>query len=134
MDYTPNPNAQEPVRPFFTPAMVVQLQSAFSQLNALGITPQINSGFRTPEDQKNINSGANPKAGLGHSWHQAGMAIDINASYPAIGRIMVANGFVWGAGFQPVDRPHFQTGRGSISAAAIEDATLYFKYCINGAK
>jgi len=59
------------------PQMATALTNAFNSLNSQGITPLINSGFRTSTDQlrmRNSASGPNPAAVV--SWHEAGMAFE----------------------------------------------------------
>jgi hypothetical protein len=40
---------------------------------------QINSSYRSPEEQANVNSGTNPKAAPGKSKHNYGRALDLNS-------------------------------------------------------
>jgi hypothetical protein len=118
------PNSPE-VHPVFAPETADHLNAAFAELNKDGIVPQINSAFRTPDDQthmQNGGSGSNPAAKV--SWHEAGAAVDINGTkspqFQTIISVMKKNGFVWGGDFNSKkDPPHFD-GRsfsGSLSQA-----------------
>lgn len=106
------PNAPE-VHPVFSPETAEHLNAAFKELNKDGITPQINSAFRTNSDQAYMQSGGsgtNPAAKV--SWHQAGAAVDINGTrspqFKTIISVMKKNGFVWGGDFKShKDPPHF---------------------------
>src|SRR2546430_13968282 len=89
------------------------LTNALTYLNTLGIVPQINSGYRTPAEQLRMRRGAsgpNPAAVV--SWHQAGMAVDINGTrttnFGIIIGVMQSYGLTWGGTFNHPDRPHFQ--------------------------
>lgn len=106
------PNVPE-VHPVFSPETATHLNAAFSELNKDGITPQINSAFRTSSDQAYMQSGGsgtNPAAKV--SWHEAGAAVDINGTHSSqfktITSVMKKNGFVWGGDFKSKkDPPHF---------------------------
>lgn len=107
----------------FQQAMADALTKAFTYLNSQGITPQINSGYRSPADQIRMRSGGsglNPAAVV--SWHQAGMAVDINgtasSNFPAIVSAMQAQGLTWGGTFTHRDLPHFQLPRAGTSPSA----------------
>ena len=98
--------------PSFQPPMADALSSAFRDLNSEGIVPMITSGFRTAADQlwlRKGGSGPNPAATV--SWHQVGMAVDLNTqtrSFSAIRAAMVAQGLTWGGTFSRRDPVHFQ--------------------------
>ena len=68
---------------------------------------QVNSAFRSIDEQKNVNSGSNPKAAPGKSLHNQGKAVDINSSQVAD---LLANGMLGKYGFSPLpgDPPHIQ--------------------------
>jgi D-alanyl-D-alanine dipeptidase len=107
----------------FQPEMASALTGAFNFLNSHGITPLINSGYRSPADQMRMRNGAsgpNPAAIV--SWHQAGMAVDINgttsSSFPTIISAMQAQGLTWGGTFSHRDPPHFQLPRAGTSPTA----------------
>jgi hypothetical protein len=109
--------------PLFQPEMAVALAKALNSLNLGGITPTINSGLRSAADQLRMRKGAsgpNPAAIV--SWHQAGMAVDIDGTtsnyFPTIMNAMHAQGFTWGGTFIHRDPPHFQLPAGGTSPSA----------------
>jgi RHS repeat-associated protein len=117
--FTPGPRAIA----LFQPQMANALTNAFTFLNSQGITPQINSGFRTPADQTRMQTGAsgpNPAAII--SWHQVGMAVDINGTtssfFPTIVSAMQAQGLRWGGTFTHRDPTHFQLPPAGTSPTA----------------
>jgi hypothetical protein len=103
----------------FAPDAAAALDGALARMNAAGITPQINSGFRTLADQTTLDSGGRPKASPGQSWHEVGEAIDFQltrgtAAANTIIEIMETAGFTWGGSFT-VPKPddvHFQLSPG----------------------
>jgi hypothetical protein len=71
INVTIQPNPQTPIRLQFLPEVAAKLHSAFSQMNASGITPMFSSGggFRTAADQAHMRaggSGTNPAAQLSY--------------------------------------------------------------------
>jgi RHS repeat-associated protein len=122
--YTLGPNA---VAHFQLP-MASALSNAFNNLNSEGITPQITSGFRSPADQMRMRNGAsgpNPAAVV--SWHEVGMAVDINGTassyFSKIISAMKGQGLTWGGNFSHRDPPHFQLPRaGTRPPAAMVSA------------
>ena len=70
---------------------------------------QINSAYRTPEEQAAVNSGNNPKAAPGKSLHNVGRALDINSDQV---QALLSSGLLQKYGFQPLqgDPPHIQYG------------------------
>lgn len=68
---------------------------------------QVNSAFRSIDEQKNVDSGTNPKAAPGKSLHNVGKALDINSSQVAE---LTAKGLLskFGFGTLPGDPPHIQ--------------------------
>jgi len=70
---------------------------------------QVNSAFRTPEEQANVNSGNNPKAAPGKSLHNVGKALDINSDQV---KSLLSSGALEKYGFKPLDGdpPHIQYG------------------------
>ena len=95
------------------PQMASALTNAFNDLNSLGITPTINSGYRSPADQMRMRYGASgPNRAAVVSWHQAGMAVDINGTsssyFPTIVGAMSAQGLTWCGTFPHRDPPHFR--------------------------
>lgn len=97
-----------------------QVREAFlnmaQQYNALnpGKKLQMNSGFRSPEEQASVNSGTNPKAAPGMSLHQQGRAIDINSSQV---QELQQTGLLSRSGFRPLegDPPHIFMRDGGIA-------------------
>jgi hypothetical protein len=81
---------------------------------------QINSAFRSPEEQAKVNSGTNPKAAPGKSLHNVGRALDINSTQVAD---LQSLGMLGKYGFGPLagDPPHIQAldGGGSIEGAEV---------------
>jgi RHS repeat-associated protein len=122
--YTLGPNAV----PHFQLPMANALTNAFNNLNSEGITPQIPSGFRSPADQMRMRNGAsgpNPAAVV--SWHEVGMAVDINGTassyFSKIISAMKGQGLTWGGNFSHRDPPHFQLPRaGTRPPAAMVSA------------
>jgi len=55
------------------------VQMAQNYFDTTGKKLQVNSAYRSPEEQANTNSGNNPKAAPGKSLHQQGLAVDINS-------------------------------------------------------
>lgn len=118
-NYNVGPNAVA----LFQPQMADALTNAFNFLNSQGITPLINSGYRSPADQMRMRNGAsgpNPAAIV--SWHQAGMAVDINGTassyFPTVISAMQAQGLTWGGTFSHRDPPHFQLPRAGTRPSA----------------
>ena len=83
------------------------LQMANEYYQMSGKKLQVNSAFRSEEEQKNVNSGTNPKAAPGKSLHNQGKAVDINSSQVAD---LLAKGLLGKFGFSPLpgDPPHIQ--------------------------
>lgn len=72
---------------------------------------QINSAFRSPEEQANVDSGGNPKAAPGMSLHNIGRALDLNSSDVDF---LASNGLLGKYGFNrlPGDPPHIYAKNG----------------------
>ena len=83
----------------------VQMASAY--FTNTGKKLQINSAFRSVEEQANVNSGNNPKAKPGKSLHNVGKAVDINSSQVSE---LQSSGLLGQYGFSPLpgDPPHIQ--------------------------
>jgi hypothetical protein len=83
----------------------VQMASAY--FNSTGKKLQVNSAFRSVEEQANVNSGTNPKAAPGKSLHNLGKAVDINSSQVSE---LQSSGLLGQHGFSPLanDPPHIQ--------------------------
>jgi hypothetical protein len=83
----------------------VQMASAY--FSNTGKKLQVNSAFRSMEEQAKVNSGTNPKAAPGRSLHNVGKAIDINSSQVSE---LQSLGLLGQHGFSPLsgDPPHIQ--------------------------
>jgi hypothetical protein len=96
---------------------IAMAQEYFAQT---GKMLQINSAFRTPEEQAAVNSGSNPKAAPGKSLHNVGRALDINSTQVAD---LKGTGLLGKYGFGPLagDPPHIQAldGGGAIEGAEV---------------
>jgi uncharacterized protein YcbK (DUF882 family) len=106
--------------PLFQPSMADDISSAFSVLNSQGIVPMITSGFRTAAGQ--AAQQGSPYGAAQVSWHQAGMAVDINSMVPNFQTIVTAmtgSGLTWGGTFSHPDLVHFQNAaKGTTPSAA----------------
>ena len=92
------------------------IQMAQEYLALTGEKLQVNSAFRSAEEQRGINPGSNPKAAPGRSLHQQGRAIDFNSAQ--VSRLMSQGllekyGFKSGAAFG--DPPHVYMQDGGIA-------------------
>jgi hypothetical protein len=94
------------------------VQSAFLQMaqeynNLTGKKLQVNSAFRSPDEQANVNSGTNPKAAPGMSLHNFGRALDIQSDQVAD---LASNGLLGKFGFNTLagDPPHISMANGGI--------------------
>jgi hypothetical protein len=94
------------------------VQSAFLQMaqeynNLTGKKLQVNSAFRSPDEQINVNSGTNPKAAAGKSLHQLGRALDIQSDQVAD---LASQGLLGKFGFKTLagDPPHISMATGGI--------------------
>jgi hypothetical protein len=83
----------------------VQMASAY--FSSTGKKLQVNSAFRSIDEQANVNSGTNPKAAPGKSLHNVGKAVDINSSQVSE---LQSTGLLGQHGFSPLanDPPHIQ--------------------------
>lgn len=75
---------------------------------------QINSAFRSPEEQAAVNSGTNPRAAPGMSLHQQGRALDIQSEQV---RELMSNNLLGKYGFKNLegDPPHIYMRKGGIA-------------------
>jgi hypothetical protein len=94
------------------------VQSAFLQMaqeynNLTGKKLQVNSAFRSPEEQANVDSGTNPKAAPGMSLHQLGRALDIQSDQVAD---LASKGLLGKFGFNTLsgDPPHISMATGGV--------------------
>jgi hypothetical protein len=82
-------------------------QMAQAYFDTTGKKLQVNSAFRSPAEQAQVNSGGNPKAAPGKSLHNVGKAVDINSGQ--VSELQSA-GLLGKFGFSPLngDPPHIQ--------------------------
>ena len=92
-------------------------QMAEDYMTLTGKRLQVNSAYRSPEEQAKVDSGSNPKALPGHSKHQQGRAIDINSSQV---EDLKRSGLLQEFGFSPLqgDPPHIFMKDGGIVKAS----------------
>ena len=85
----------------------------YNQLTG-GKTLQVNSAFRTPQEQANVDSGTNPKAAPGMSLHNVGRALDIQSAQR---NELEQLGLLAKYGFRPLagDPPHISMREGGIA-------------------
>ena len=100
--------------------MQPDVKAAFAQMaqayNAnTGKKLQINSAYRSPEEQAGVDSGTNPKAAPGKSKHNIGRAVDIQSSQV---REMDATGLLKQYGFNTLadDPPHIFMRNGGVAS------------------
>lgn len=76
---------------------------------------QVNSAFRSPEEQANVDSGSNPKAAPGKSKHNVGLALDIQSAQV---RELSSLGLLQQYGFNTLDNdpPHIYMRDGGIAS------------------
>ena len=92
------------------------LAMAKEYFDSTGKKLQVNSAYRSPEEQESTNSGNNPKAAPGKSLHQQGKALDIQ---PAQRSELASNGMLGKFGFQLPsfeDPPHIQMPQAATGA------------------
>lgn len=89
----------------------LQMAVAYNQLT--GKQLQVNSAFRSPEEQAAVNPGTNPKAAPGMSLHNVGRALDIQSDQR---QFLESNGLLAQYGFKPLagDPPHISAASGAI--------------------
>jgi hypothetical protein len=89
------------------------LKMAQDYNNLTGKKLQVNSAFRSPEEQANVDPGANPKAAPGMSLHNVGRALDIQSDQR---QYLESAGLLGTYGFKPLagDPPHISAANGAI--------------------
>jgi hypothetical protein len=99
---------KEPVMQAF-----VKMARDYNQLSG-GKKLQVNSAYRSPEEQANVDSGTNPKAAPGMSLHNRGRAIDIQSEQV---NFLKATGLLQNYRFKPLagDPPHIFMRDGGIA-------------------
>ncbi len=118
--FTNDPNSPTPVHDLFTADVATLIDHIFEQLNAEGIVPEIEDGFRTTGEQADRKKKYPIAANL--SWHEVGRAIDINRHDPnfaAIESAFTAAGFRDGKSFN--DLGHFDFAGGTTLTQAQAD-------------
>jgi hypothetical protein len=89
------------------------LKMAQDYNNLTGKKLQVNSAFRSPEEQAAVNPGTNPKAAPGMSLHNVGRAVDIQSDQR---QYLESAGLLGTYGFKPLagDPPHISAASGAI--------------------
>jgi hypothetical protein len=89
------------------------LKMAQDYNNLTGKKLQVNSAFRSPEEQAAVNPGSNPKAAPGMSLHNVGRAVDIQSDQR---QFLESAGLLGTYGFKPLagDPPHISAANGAI--------------------
>ena len=89
------------------------LKMAQDYNNLTGKKLQVNSAFRSPEEQAAVNPGTNPKAAPGMSLHNVGRAVDIQSDQR---QFLESAGLLGTYGFKPLagDPPHISAASGAI--------------------
>ena len=92
------------------------VEMAKQYFDTTGNKLQVNSAFRSAEEQGKVNSGPNPKAAPGMSLHQHDRAVDINSDQRSALEKM---GLLGQYGFSPLqgDPPHIFMAKGGIVGA-----------------
>lgn len=93
-------------------AQFLEMAKAYNALTG-GKKLQVNSAFRSPDEQAAVDSGANPKAAPGMSLHNVGRALDIQGSQRSE---LEQLGLLSQYGFKPLagDPPHISAANGAI--------------------
>jgi hypothetical protein len=91
----------------------LQMARDYNQLTG-GKTLQVNSAYRSPQEQANVDSGSNPKAAPGMSLHNVGRALDIQSAQR---NELEQLGLLAKYGFRPLagDPPHISMRDGGIA-------------------
>jgi hypothetical protein len=89
------------------------LKMAQDYNNLTGKKLQVNSAFRSPDEQAAVNPGTNPKAAPGMSLHNVGRAVDIQSDQR---QFLESAGLLGTYGFKPLagDPPHISAASGAI--------------------
>jgi hypothetical protein len=92
-------------------AQFLEMAKVYNQMT--GKKLQVNSAFRSPDEQAAVDPGSNPKAAPGMSLHQAGRALDIQSDQRAY---LESKGLLVQHGFRPLagDPPHISAANGAI--------------------
>ena len=117
--YTNSSNSPTPIHDLFTADVATLIDHIFEQLNARGIVPIIEDGFRTTTEQEDRRKRYPIAAKL--SWHEVGRAIDFSVHDPnfaAIEAAFTAAGFRDGRSFNDVGHFDYAGGQTLTQAAA----------------
>jgi uncharacterized protein YcbK (DUF882 family) len=89
------------------------MRMAQDYYNLTGKKLQVNSAYRSPDEQAGVDPGANPKAAPGMSKHNYGLALDIQSDQRAY---LEKSGLLSTYGFSPLanDPPHISAANGAI--------------------
>ena len=120
-NFTNDPNSPTPIHDIFDPTVAYAIDAVFATLNAQGINPILEDGFRTEQEQS-ARRRTSPQAAKGLSWHEVGDAIDFKRSDPNLAAI---NAAMIGAGFKPVagDKGHYQMPTGVLTQSRVDECT-----------
>jgi RHS repeat-associated protein len=132
----PGTEGETIVHPYFAPRVARLLSQAIRWLNLFGVTPTINSGYRTAADQQFMrNGGSGKQPAAKQSRHQLGYAVDLNGTanplFSLIILVMQDEGFHWSGLDVNQDNPHFEitppSGDFGEQAREVED---FFNRCL----
>ena len=98
-------------------AQFLEMAKAYNQFT--GKKLQVNSAFRSPDEQASVDSGGNPRAAPGMSLHNVGRAIDIQSDQRAY---LESKGMLTEYGFRPLagDPPHISAASGAILSGPMD--------------
>ena len=93
-----------------------------AMIQEYGKPVQVNSAFRSFEEQIAVDSGGRPKAAPGHSMHNNGNALDLNSTDTAA---LKAAGLLSKYGFQGIDNdpPHIQMAAKDVGGSLLAGET-----------
>jgi len=121
-------------RTYLDDAFAPRVQQFVQNAQQHGLTPQFNSAYRTPEQQRALQSDPNAVTPAQQSLHSAGFAVDVNydslpndAQRQVLRDAATAAGLDWGGSFRPPDRPHFYSDPGGDRAQRIRDAAARYR-------
>jgi len=120
-NYINDPHSATPLHDLFSPEVAAILDSVLAQLNAKGIVPIIEDGFRTEAEQQDRRD-RYPQAAKRNSWHEVGDAIDFWRHDPNLAAI---NSAMLAAGFKPVagGKGHYQMPIGVLTQSRVDECT-----------
>ena len=120
--YVNDPNSPTTIHDIFSPVVAADIDAIFAQLNAKGIVPEVEDGFRTTSEQQDRRNKYS-QAAKGNSWHEVGDAIDFSRHDP---NLIAINAAFIAAGFKPVagDKGHYQLPIGVLTNSRVTECTL----------